>query len=100
MSDGLPLPRRFWAICAISFGNALTVLDGSIVMVGVPAPLTLAPILFRQSAKSAISGSQAEFVITVWPFASTAASRVCSVAPTDTNGNSISPPFRPRGACA
>ena len=36
MSDGLPLPRRFWAICAISFGNALTVLDGSIVMVALP----------------------------------------------------------------
>jgi DHA2 family multidrug resistance protein-like MFS transporter len=36
MSHGLPLPRRYWAILAISFGNALTTTDGSIVNVALP----------------------------------------------------------------
>ena len=36
MSDGLPLPRRVWAIFAISFGNTLTTVDGSIVNVALP----------------------------------------------------------------
>ena len=33
---GLPLPRRWWAIAAISFGTALLVLDGSIANVALP----------------------------------------------------------------
>ncbi len=40
------------------------------------------------------------FLSTVSPRASTAASRACSVAPTETNGNTISAPFRPSGAVA
>ena len=35
-SDGLPLPRRFWAIVAISFGTALVVIDGAIPNVALP----------------------------------------------------------------
>lgn len=35
-SDGLPLPRRVWAIIAISFGSALFVLDGSVANVALP----------------------------------------------------------------
>ena len=34
--DGLPMPRRFWAIVAISFGTALLVLDGAIANVALP----------------------------------------------------------------
>lgn len=34
--DGLPYPRRFWAIAAISFGTALLVLDGAIANVALP----------------------------------------------------------------
>jgi DHA2 family multidrug resistance protein-like MFS transporter len=33
---GLPRPRRFWAIVAISFGTALFVLDGTIANVALP----------------------------------------------------------------
>jgi DHA2 family multidrug resistance protein-like MFS transporter len=29
-ADGLPFPRRYWAIAAISFGTAVLVLDGAI----------------------------------------------------------------------
>jgi MFS transporter, DHA2 family, multidrug resistance protein len=35
-TDGLPKPRRFWAIAAISFGTALLVLDGAIPTVALP----------------------------------------------------------------
>lgn len=34
--DGLPTPRRYWAIAAISFGTALLVLDGAIANVALP----------------------------------------------------------------
>ncbi|WP_374405323.1 MFS transporter [Pelagerythrobacter sp.] len=34
--DGLPLPRRIWAIVAISFGTALFVVDGAIANVALP----------------------------------------------------------------
>jgi DHA2 family multidrug resistance protein-like MFS transporter len=35
-ADGLPKPRRYWAIAAISFGTALLVLDGAIANVALP----------------------------------------------------------------
>jgi DHA2 family multidrug resistance protein-like MFS transporter len=34
--DGLPKPRRYWAIAAISFGTSLLVLDGAIANVALP----------------------------------------------------------------
>lgn len=37
---GLPVPRRWWAIAAISFGTALLVLDGSIANVALPTIAT------------------------------------------------------------
>ena len=52
-------------------------------MVPSPAPLILAPQEFRKSARSAISGSLAQFSKTVVPFATDAASIAFSVAPTD-----------------
>jgi DHA2 family multidrug resistance protein-like MFS transporter len=36
MSEGLPLPRRYYAILAISFGTALVVIDGAIPTVALP----------------------------------------------------------------
>jgi DHA2 family multidrug resistance protein-like MFS transporter len=35
-TDGLPKPRRYWAIAAISFGTALLVLDSAIANVALP----------------------------------------------------------------
>ncbi len=35
-TDGLPLPRRLWAIVAISFGTSLLVIDGAIPNVALP----------------------------------------------------------------
>ena len=67
---------------------------------GVPAPEICAPILFRQSATSAISGSQAALVMTVVPFASVAAISATWVPLTVTLGKSTSAPFRPPGAFA
>jgi DHA2 family multidrug resistance protein-like MFS transporter len=34
--DGLPTPRRYWSIAAISFGTALFVIDGAIANVALP----------------------------------------------------------------
>ena len=70
------------------------------VIVLVPAPSIRAPIFDRQVARSTISGSRAAFRISVVPFASTAAISAFSVAPTETNGKSITAPFSPPGAFA
>ncbi len=35
--DGLPMPRRIWAILAIAFGVSLSVLDGAIANVALPS---------------------------------------------------------------
>lgn len=37
MSDGLPTPRRYFAILAIALGTALSVIDGTIVNVALPS---------------------------------------------------------------
>ena len=52
------------------------------VKVSVPAPLMLAPILFKRMAKSTISGSRAAFSMTVVPLARVAAIIRFWVAPT------------------
>ena len=36
MTDGLPTPRRYQAIAALSFGTALVVIDGGIANVALP----------------------------------------------------------------
>ncbi|MEG3175692.1 MFS transporter [Sphingomonas sp. RB3P16] len=35
-SDGLPLPRRYFAIAAMSFGTALVIIDGGVANVALP----------------------------------------------------------------
>ena len=67
-------------------------------MRGVPAPVTFAPILFRQSATSTISGSRAAFSMIVVPFASVAAIIATWVPLTVTFGNSMVAPLSPFGA--
>ena len=65
----------------------------------VPAPEIFAPILFRQSATSTISGSRAALSMTVVPFASVAAISATWVPLTVTFGKcDRSRPSRPFGA--
>ena len=59
----------------------------------VPAPMILAPILFKKFCKSIISGSLAAFVIVVVPSANTLANIAFSVAPTLGKSKSIFSPF-------
>src|SRR5687767_7908916 len=68
MSEGLPLPRRYLSILAISFGTALIVIDGSIVTVALP---TLARELNVDSAAAVLVVTiyQLVFVMTLLPFA-------------------------------
>lgn len=47
--DGLPMPRRIWAIIAVTFGVSLSVLDGAIANVALP---TIAGLLNISSANS------------------------------------------------
>ena len=54
-----------------------------IIIVSVPAPLTFAPILLSQLARSTISGSRAAFSKVVVPSARVAAIIKFCVAPTD-----------------
>ncbi len=55
-ADGLPMPRRAWAIGAVSFGTALVVLDGAIATVALP---TIARDLHTD-------GSAAVLIVTVY----------------------------------
>jgi DHA2 family multidrug resistance protein-like MFS transporter len=50
-TDGLPIPRRYLAILAVSFGTGLAVLDGSIVTVALP---TMAHDLHVESSTSVL----------------------------------------------
>lgn len=36
LQDGLPVPRRYWAIVSIGLGITLAVLDGAIANVALP----------------------------------------------------------------
>jgi DHA2 family multidrug resistance protein-like MFS transporter len=51
LPDGLPIPRRYLAILALSFGTGLAVLDGSIVTVALP---TMARDLHVESSTSVL----------------------------------------------
>ena len=58
----------------------------------------MAPIFCRMAMRSMISGSMAAFFSSVTPFARTAVSSTCSVAPTLGYGSSMSAPCSPSGA--
>jgi DHA2 family multidrug resistance protein-like MFS transporter len=65
--DGLPTPRRYIAILAVSFGTALAVIDGSIVTVALP---TLARDLGVDSSAAVlvVTVYQLVLVMSVLPF--------------------------------
>ncbi len=66
-SNGLPTPRRYFAILAMSFGLALVVIDGSIVSVALPTiarDLGIAP----SAAVSIVTIYQLVLVMTLLPF--------------------------------
>jgi DHA2 family multidrug resistance protein-like MFS transporter len=66
-TDGLPKPRRFVAIVAISFGTALVVIDGAIVSVALPTiarDLSIEP----SSAVAIVTVYQLVLVMTLLPF--------------------------------
>ncbi len=66
--DGLPMPRRIWAICAISFGTALFVVDGAVANVALP---TIARDLSISdgAATSVVTIYQLVMVMVLLPFA-------------------------------
>src|SRR5690606_760906 len=68
-ADGLPLPRRLWAIAAISFGTALLVLDGAIANVALP---TIARDLGVENGvvTNVVTVYQLVLVMVLLPFAS------------------------------
>jgi DHA2 family multidrug resistance protein-like MFS transporter len=66
-TDGLPMPRRFWGMLALSCGTSLAVIDGAIVTVALP---TLAQT-FRVHASAAVlvvTVYQLVLVMTLLPF--------------------------------
>jgi DHA2 family multidrug resistance protein-like MFS transporter len=68
-TDGLPYPRRIWAIVAISFGTALVVLDGGIATVALP---TIARDLgvSNGAVTNVVAVYQLVLVMVLLPFAS------------------------------
>ncbi|MGC1271252.1 MAG: MFS transporter, partial [Croceibacterium sp.] len=68
-ADGLPIPRRIWAIAAISFGTALLVLDGAIANVALP---TIARDIGVDNAAvtNVVTVYQLVLVMVLLPFAS------------------------------
>src|SRR5215468_12155065 len=68
-SDGLPTPRRYWAIAAIALGITMSVLDSTIVNVALP---TIARDFRATSAASiwVINAYQLAILLVLLPFAS------------------------------
>ena len=68
MTEGLPFPRRLYAIAAISFGTTLVVIDGAIPSVALP---TIARDLGveESSAVLVVTVYQLVLVMTLLPFA-------------------------------
>jgi MFS transporter, DHA2 family, multidrug resistance protein len=69
LPDGLPVPRRYWAIATIVLGIALTVLDGSIANIALP---TIAREFHATKAASiwVINAYQLVILATILPLAS------------------------------
>lgn len=68
MTDGLPLPRRYAAIAALSLGSALVVIDGGVANIALP---TIARDLGidRASVVSVVTIYQLMLVMLLLPFA-------------------------------
>ena len=66
--DGLPTPRRYWAMLAIGIGIAMSVLDGSVVNVALPA---MARELHASPGTAVwiVNGYQLATVVTLLPLA-------------------------------
>jgi MFS transporter, DHA2 family, multidrug resistance protein len=69
LPDGLPVPRRYWAIATIVLGIALTVLDGGIANIALP---TIARQFHATKAASiwVINAYQVVILATILPLAS------------------------------
>ena len=68
MTDGLPLPRRYLAIAAMSFGSALVIIDGGVANVALP---TIARDLHvdQSSVVAVVTIYQVMLVMLMLPFA-------------------------------
>src|SRR6201993_4568053 len=68
-SDGLPVPRRYWAILTIALGLVLAVMDGAIANIALP---TIAKDLDASPAFSIwiVNGYQLAITISLLPLAS------------------------------
>src|ERR1700726_2905349 len=69
ISDGLPVPRRYWAILTIALGLVLAVMDGAIANVALP---TIARDLDASPASSiwVVNAYQLAVTISLLPLAS------------------------------
>ncbi|MFZ5746138.1 MAG: MFS transporter [Pseudomonadota bacterium] len=67
MTEGLPTPRRFYAILAISFGTALVVIDGAIATVALPT-IARDMQVDNAAAVTVITIYQLVLVMTLLPF--------------------------------
>jgi DHA2 family multidrug resistance protein-like MFS transporter len=69
--DGLPTPRRYWALLALALGTSLAVLDGAIANIALP---TIARELHSDPATSVwvVNAYQMVIMISLLPFASLA----------------------------
>src|SRR6201994_4680890 len=69
ISDGLPVPRRYWAILTIALGLVLAVMDGAIANIALP---TIAKDLDASPAFSIwiVNGYQLAITISLLPLAS------------------------------
>ena len=67
--DGIPLPKRYWAIAAIALGITLAVIDSAIANIALP---TIARDLHTNSAFSIwiVNGYQLAITISLLPFSS------------------------------
>lgn len=68
-TDGLPVPRRYWAVAAIALGITLAVIDSAIANVALP---TIAADLNAEPAHSiwVVNGYQLAITVSLLPFSS------------------------------
>ena len=68
-ADGLPAPRRYWAVAAIALGITLAVIDSAIANVALP---TIAADLRAEPASSiwVVNGYQLAITVSLLPLSS------------------------------